>query len=99
MTESALGIIALFAGILISSETREEWRVAEDGSLEYLPPAPEYRLISSEAASDSNLYEVSLSSRSAEMAEFLSSLGYARGSGDTRTIPTKRCLSRKKYTP
>ncbi len=68
---AVLCIIVLFAGLLIFSETREEWRVAEDGSLEYPPPAPEYRLISSKGASNSNLYEVSFSSRGAEIAGLL----------------------------
>jgi len=68
---AVLGIVALFAGIFFSSEIGREWRVAEDGSLEYPTPAPEYRLISSEAASDSNLYIVSFSSRGAEVAGLL----------------------------
>ncbi len=63
-----LVIIALLAGILPSSEIREEWRVAEDGSLEYLPPAPEYSLISSKAKKDANLYEISFLSRGASVA-------------------------------
>jgi len=68
---AVLGIVALFAGIIFSSEIGEEWRVSADGSLEYQPAAPEYNLISSEATSDSNLYEVSFSSRGAEVAGLL----------------------------
>ena len=66
-----LGIVALFAGIFLSSDMGEEWRVSDDGILEYPTPAPEYSLIPSEAAGDSNLSEVSFSSRDAEMAGLL----------------------------
>jgi fermentation-respiration switch protein FrsA (DUF1100 family) len=68
---AVLGIVALFAVIFFSSEMGEEWRVSEDGFLEYPTPAPEYHLISSEAPSDSNLYIVSFSSRGAEVAGLL----------------------------
>ncbi|HPJ85202.1 MAG TPA: alpha/beta hydrolase [Methanothrix sp.] len=68
---AVLGIGALFAGVFLSSEIKDEWRVAEDGFLEYPPPAPEYRFISSEDPSDSNLFEVRFSSRGAEVAGLL----------------------------
>ena len=64
-----LGIIALFAGVLFTSVIEDEWRVAEDGSLEYPPSASEYSLISSKTESGSNLYEVSFSSPEAQWPE------------------------------
>jgi hypothetical protein len=49
---AVLGIGALFAGVFFFSEVGDEWRVTDDGFLEYLTPAPEYRLIPSKATSD-----------------------------------------------
>jgi dienelactone hydrolase len=68
---AVLGIVALFVGVFLSSEIKDEWRVTDDGFLEYPTPAPEYRLISSETAGDSNLREVRFSSRGAEVAGLL----------------------------
>jgi len=68
---AVLGIVALLAGIFLSSEMVGEWRVADDGILEYSRPSPEYRAISSEVEGDSNLSEVSFSSRGAEVAGLL----------------------------
>lgn len=68
---AVIGIVALFAGIFLSSEMGGEWRVADDGILEYSRPSPEYRAISSEVEGDSNLSEVSFSSRGAEVAGLL----------------------------
>ena len=68
---AVLGIVALLAGIFLSSEMGGEWRVADDGILEYSRPSPEYRAISSEVEGDSNLSEVSFSSRGAEVAGLL----------------------------
>jgi pimeloyl-ACP methyl ester carboxylesterase len=68
---AVLGIVTLLAGISFYSGMGNEWRVSEDGLLEYPTPVPEYRLISSEAAGDSTLCEVSFSSRGEEVAGLL----------------------------
>ena len=68
---AVLGIVALLVGVFLSSESKDEWRVTDDGFLEYPTPAPEYRLIPSKATSDPNLREVRFSSRGAEVAGLL----------------------------
>src|SRR5690606_7064527 len=68
---AALGIVALFAGVFLSSEAGVEWRVSEEGLLDYRRPAPEYRLISSEEAGASSLQELRFSSRGLEVAALL----------------------------
>ena len=68
---AVIGIGALLVGVILSSEIEDEWRVTDDGFLEYPTPTPEYRLISSEALSGSNLSEVRFSSRGAEVAGLL----------------------------
>lgn len=68
---AALGIVALFIGVFLSSEAGVEWRVSEEGLLDYRRPAPEYRLISSEEAGASSLQEFRFISRGAEVAALL----------------------------
>jgi len=70
---AVLGVVALLAGIFLYSEMGEEWRVTDDGFLEYPTPAPEYRLslISSEEQSGSSLSGISFSSRGAKVAALL----------------------------
>ncbi len=75
---AALGIVALLAGIFLSMQMGGEWRVSEDGILEYPIPEPEYSLIPFEEQGGSNsnlseviLSEVGFSSRGAEMAGLL----------------------------
>lgn len=74
-------VIAVVAGVLSLSDSKQEWRVTNDGFLEYSLSSPEYQLMPSEADNDNNatLYEVKFTSRGAQISGLLRMPGQAKG--------------------
>jgi len=64
-------VIAALAGVLLLSDTKQEWRVTDEGLLEYPPCTPEYQLTLLETTDNYTLYEVKFTSRDTQMAGLL----------------------------
>ncbi|HWQ20747.1 MAG TPA: alpha/beta hydrolase [Methanotrichaceae archaeon] len=64
-------IMAAFIGVLWLSDARQEWRVSDEGLLEYSTPMPEFQITPVETSNASALYEVKFDSRGTEVAGLL----------------------------
>ncbi|MDD1741994.1 MAG: hypothetical protein LUQ47_01555 [Methanotrichaceae archaeon] len=58
-------VIAGFIGILLFSNTEQEWGVNKDGFLHYSPSSPQYKL--NPLLNDSSLHEAKFASRDMQM--------------------------------
>lgn len=79
-------IIAAIAGFLSLSDSKQEWRVTDDGFLEYSLSSPEYQLMPSEADDNTTLYEVTFESRGTQISGLLRIPGLAK-EAKTESIP------------
>lgn len=64
-------LIAAVVGVLLLSDTGQDWHVTNEGLLEYPPSTPEYQLTPLETTADYALYEVGFTSRGTQMAGLL----------------------------
>jgi len=64
-------VIAALVGVLLLSGTKQEWRVTDEGLLEYPPCTPDYQLTPLETGDNYTLYEVKFTSRDTQIAGLL----------------------------
>jgi dienelactone hydrolase len=64
-------VIAALVGVLLLSGTKQEWRVTNEGLLEYPPCTPEYQLTLLETGDNYTLCEVKFTSRDTRIAGLL----------------------------
>ncbi len=64
-------IIAVIIGVLSLSDSKQEWRVSDDGIIEYSLTMPEYQLMSLNAENNTELYDVKYTSRGAQISGLL----------------------------
>jgi hypothetical protein len=68
----AIGCVAAaLVGVVLLSGTRQEWRVTNEGLLEYPPCTPQYQVTPLETTSEYTLKEVRFSSRDMQLAGLL----------------------------
>jgi len=74
-------VIAALVGMLLLSGTKQEWRVTDEGLLEYPPCTPDYQLTPLETGDNYTLYEVKFTSRDTQIAGLLRMPRTQQGNG------------------
>ncbi|MFB3764301.1 MAG: alpha/beta hydrolase [Methanotrichaceae archaeon] len=84
-------IAAIVIGILSLSDSKQEWRVSDEGVLEYSITAPEYQLMPLKAENNTTLYDIEFTSRGTQISGLLLVPGQLNGdkakNGKAKSVP------------